>query len=476
MDRKKLSIGFISLYHLRDWGGITRLIDQIAIGLSALGHNITIIAQEGKASAKAPVSKRDYPHELITLDLSGAHGLRQARQKIASSGLDIFVSTYAIYMPWLLYGSGIPFVIAGSIDPRVHTFERWQPYEHYGALYSADAIHILLADYAVFFPEALRPRMTVIGNPAPPPAPVDFAARRSATTRTIIAVGRLNEDDKRLSYLLRTFTLLHTDFPPWRLKLVGDGPYWEYYRIMAEQLGIAKLVDFTGAVPDPDLHYSSADILCLPSIRAEGLPMVFLEASAHALPIVGYSSCVASSALITPDIGTLADAEHPDGVIAALSHALRTQMALSPKERECAGIRARDSFQEKYGARIVFDAWDKLLTDTINNTQRAGKTALEAISELSSNTITGIGPEWDGLGPNSTIWTPSLMAQAAAEIASREDPTSPPEQSGAPEEAESVRLRCELARQQADYTALEKKYAALMTQFQTVAGKKHGKR
>jgi len=499
----RLKIGFVSFEHLRDWTGITRLIDQLASAMAARGHSVTIIARDGKASEKTPVSKRDYPHDLITLDLRN-HGLREAREKIASSGLDICVtsigSTQVLYMPWLFYGSGIPFILGEPADPRVFTFERWQPYEHYGALFSADAIQVLLEQYIPFYPDTLKPRITVIGNPAPPPAIVDLAARRAKETQTLIAVGRLNEEDKRFSYLLRAFAILREEFPAWRLKLVGDGAYWEYYHIMAEQLGIRKLVDFTGAVADPETHYNTADIFCLPSLRAEGLPMVLLEASAHALPLVGFSSCVASSALIVSDMGALIHIEPETDVIVALAEALRPLMAMQPDKRECIGIRARDSIGLKYGGDTVFDAWEDLITGTLEKTRSSGKTAMEVNSYM-SGANTGIGPEWEGLDPDSPVWTQALMAGAAIEIAGRHDPLKPPSMEGSgldptgsgahmPDadadtksqdeyigasknsNPEIIRLRCELARMKADHDALERKYAALLTKFQTAAGKR----
>ena len=472
-----MKIGFVSLEHLRDWTGITRLIDRIASEMVARGHDVTIIAldNKGRASAKTPVSAIAYPHELITLDLSRPAGRREARDKIAASKLDVCAAsignTQVMYMPWLFRGSGVPFILGEPADPRVFNFARWQPYEHYGTLFSADAFTTLLPQYLPFYPEALRPRAAVIGNPAPPAADIDFAARREKTIRTIITAGRFNEEDKRFSFLLRAFALLSEDFPDWRLKLAGDGPYWEYYDIMAEQLGIKKFVDFTGAVADMDSHYESADIFCLPSFRAEGFPMVFLEASAHALPLVGYSSCAASSALIGPDIGALAGSVNGQNTPEALADALRALMELSPEKREAVGLRARKTFQDNYGGGVIFDQWERLFEDTLEKTRALGKTALERIFD----SMTDIGKEWDGLGPDSPVWTPELLGSAAAEIARREDPVKAPDESDAGEEPESVRLRCELARLRRDYGALEKKYGALLGQFQALAGKR-GKR
>ncbi|MCL2087033.1 MAG: glycosyltransferase [Oscillospiraceae bacterium] len=457
-----MKIGLISFAHLLDWTGITRLIDQIAAEMVKRGHSVTIIAKEGKASSKIPTSALAYKHELLTLNLDTDSGRKQAREKIANSGLDVCAAsvggTEILYLPWLFKNTNIPFVHGEAADPRVFVYERWEPYEHFGVLSCAAAFTVLLEEYLPFYPQVLRKKARVIGNPAPPPADIDFKARREKKTRTIIAVGRFNEDDKRFSMLLRAFALLHNEFPDWRVKLVGDGPFMQYYEIMATKLGIKRLVEFTGSVSDVSTHYKTADIFCLPSFRAEGLPMVFLEASAHALPLVGYSSCAASAALITPEIGALAK-NTPGLELEVLAKALSSLMTLTPQDREKIGILCLNTFQKKYANNIIFDQWETLLVQVSNK-------------EVPKNMLM---QEWPGLEPDSPVWTEKLLTAAGNEIAERALPLVSPETSSADEETECVRLRSKLARIECDYKQLEKKYAELLRQFQALAGKTHKK-
>ena len=471
-----MKIGFFSINHLRDWGGIQTLIDQLAVGMIAKGHEVIIIAQEGKVSSKVPVSPRDYPHELIALDLESAEGRTAAKEKIKASGMDICAASLGddnfLYMPRLFSGSGIPYVIGEPGNPCVYIFERGQPYHNYGALYAADAFTVLMDVYPQFYPAALRPRAHAIGNPAPPPIEVDFAARRSRQTRTIISVGRFSEADKRFSLLIRAFAQLCGDFPDWRLKLVGDGPFWGFYHEMAKQLGIKERVDFTGSVADPNPHYLESDIFCLPSGIFEGFGLVFVEAAAAALPLVSFRTNMAASSMIEEGMGALAETT-PDGdTPETLAAALRPLMELSPEGREKIGIKARDTLQARYGGDIIYDQWEKLLIDTMENTRKRGGTQLDKTLDKMKIIRDFLGDQWDELGPDSPVWTENLLEKAAAEIAGREDPIKAPTDSGADEETESVRLRCELARMQQNYRALEKKYAALLGQF----GQKPGKR
>jgi glycosyltransferase involved in cell wall biosynthesis len=270
-----MRIGFLSIDHLRDWTGITRLIDRIAADMAKRGHEVFLLAHENKAAESIPVGQCEYPHTLVTFALDTPANILSARERIAGCGLDVCMTsmgnTDLLYMPRLFYGTRTPYIIGEAANPRVFIYERWQPYEHFAALNGAAAIQILLEEYRPYYPKTLKPRITTIGNPAPPIAEVDFIAIRSKEIRYIVAVGRFNEADKRFSVLLRAFALLCKDFPDrgtgsvWRLKLVGDGPYWEYYHEMAKQLGIKQLVEFTGAVPDPAEHYNQ------PLTRTEAL-------------------------------------------------------------------------------------------------------------------------------------------------------------------------------------------------------------
>jgi glycosyltransferase involved in cell wall biosynthesis len=450
-----MKLGFVSLAHLRDWTGITRLIDRIAAEMVNRKHEVVIIAKTPEnVSGKIPVSALEYPHELITGTFDGTDEINRIRTEIADSGMDVCMASIGNadfnLMPRLFGKSGIPFIAGDPADPRVFIYERWNPFEHFGVLSAAGAVQVLLEEYVPFYPDALKPKITVIGNPVPEAADIDFNERRERETRCIIGAGRFNEADKRFSLLLRAFALIYKDFPDWRLKLMGDGPYMEYYRIMAQQLGISRYVVFTGAVSDTGAHYAGADIFCLPSYRAEGLPMTFLEASSFALPLVGFASCAASKALIEPDMGALCE----NFSYSDLAEGLRGLMSVSPAEREKIGLRARERLYEKYNEKSVFDKWEKLLMET-------------------ANAYGDFGKEWDGLTPDSKVWTNELLQNIADSLT---EPDSEGENGESKNDnVEIVRLRCELAAAKRDYGELEKKYTALLNQFQAKANQKNQK-
>src|SRR5260221_2102763 len=72
------------------------------------------------------------------------------------------------------------------------------------------------------------------------------------------------------------------------LRIAGGGPELLRLQRLARQLALGERVEFLGHVPLARLaaEYRRADLFCLPS-RQEGFGIVFLEAMAAGLPLVG---------------------------------------------------------------------------------------------------------------------------------------------------------------------------------------------
>ncbi|WP_235492323.1 glycosyltransferase [Leifsonia sp. Root112D2] len=110
----------------------------------------------------------------------------------------------------------------------------------------------------------------------------DFEPR---TANRIVFVGRVT-GEKQIDVLLRAMTLLPADLDA-QLEIVGGGDQKKNLEHLAETLGIADRVTFTGYVTDDELRqaYTRATVLAMPSI-AELQSIVTMEAMASGLPIV----------------------------------------------------------------------------------------------------------------------------------------------------------------------------------------------
>jgi phosphatidyl-myo-inositol dimannoside synthase len=95
------------------------------------------------------------------------------------------------------------------------------------------------------------------------------------------------------------------------LLLVGDGPYRTELERLAQRTGVSRSVVFTGAVPLAELpaHYAAGNVFAMPcrtrrgGLDVEGLGIVYLEASASGLPVVGGDSGGAPDAILDGETG-----------------------------------------------------------------------------------------------------------------------------------------------------------------------------
>ncbi len=95
------------------------------------------------------------------------------------------------------------------------------------------------------------------------------------------------------------------------LLIVGDGPYGRKLRKLARRLGVADSVIFAGSVPWDDLpaYYDAGTVFAMPcrtrraGLDVEGLGIVYLEASATGLPVIGGDSGGAPDAILPGETG-----------------------------------------------------------------------------------------------------------------------------------------------------------------------------
>src|SRR6202034_1719112 len=91
----------------------------------------------------------------------------------------------------------------------------------------------------------------------------------------------------------------------------GGGPYRDTLERLAGELGVSGSVTFTGSVPDGALppYYAAADVFAMPcrtrraGLDVEGLGIVYLEASATGLPVIGGDSGGSPDAILDGETG-----------------------------------------------------------------------------------------------------------------------------------------------------------------------------
>jgi len=112
--------------------------------------------------------------------------------------------------------------------------------------------------------------------------------------------------------------------------LVSDGPYRTRLERLAARLGVADSVLFTGPVGWAELpaYYDAGNVFAMPcrtrrgGLDVEGLGIVYLEASATGLPVVGGDSGGAPDAILDGETGYVVAGRDTGAVASRLAELL----------------------------------------------------------------------------------------------------------------------------------------------------------
>ena len=159
-----------------------------------------------------------------------------------------------------------------------------------------------------------------------------------ADRATIVSVGRLVHR-KGQDRLVEAMPLVLKEIPEAHLVFIGEGPHRKKLDQLVKRHKLENHVTFIGRIQYSDLprHFSLGDIFAMPSrsrlfgLEVEGLGIVYLEASACGLPVVGGNSGGAPDAVKEGITGFVVDGnklpEIADRIITLLKDdELRNQM------------------------------------------------------------------------------------------------------------------------------------------------------
>jgi glycosyltransferase involved in cell wall biosynthesis len=129
-------------------------------------------------------------------------------------------------------------------------------------------------------PAAVSARGHVIPNPVDLPEP----SPRRADGRTLVAVGRLDEQ-KGFDLLLPAFARVAGKHPDWRLIIWGEGELRAPLEALRDRLGLTDRVQMPGVTDRPGQWVDDAALFVLSS-RYESFGNVVTEAMAAGLPVI----------------------------------------------------------------------------------------------------------------------------------------------------------------------------------------------
>ncbi len=134
--------------------------------------------------------------------------------------------------------------------------------------------------------------------------------------RVLLTVTRLQRR-KGIDIVLEAMPRILTQIPDLHYLIVGEGEERERLEKMTADLGLQKHVTFAGGIPRGGLnaYFNAGDLFVMPSRTdppdVEGFGIVFLEANACGLPVIGSNSGGIPSAIVDGETGYIVPEESP---------------------------------------------------------------------------------------------------------------------------------------------------------------------
>ena len=313
--------------------GADRAVRNFAAALAGRGHDVALFERgelEARLAARFDVFVATGSNEAVDLDRAGYFG-RADRAKT---------------------------VLQLHLAPR--GFFKWRhPLRNLRirrAFDRFDAVQVLCRDYEAEFRRlAPHPRVVTIGN---------YTARPGGESRgepvVLYPAAALNKV-KNQKLLVRAFARVASDFPGWRVRLLGKDTtrYAAGCRALAARLGVGDRVDFVGFTDDLAGEYARAAFVAFPS-TLEGFPLALLEAAGYALPAVAHDALPGVADIVRDgETGLVVAADER-----AYAEGLRRLMSDARLRRDL-GERARARCAAHYGQERILDQWEDLLAGLV---------------------------------------------------------------------------------------------------------------
>jgi glycosyltransferase involved in cell wall biosynthesis len=355
-------------------GGLERVVQGLALGEAALGHEVHVFAVLPPLPVRAPFLAAFDDSTVVIHELRLAPGLRHfqternAAQVFLQSLRPDIVHSHG-YRPDILDSGiarqlGIPTVttIHGESfmggRTRVYEWLQWRAYRRFDAVIAVSA---RLRDAALR--RGVRSdRVHLVRNAWP--GGVTFASRDTARR----ALG-LSPEETAVGWVGRMIPVKGADIllralaelggPQATAILIGDGSERQRLESLSGQLGLGTRVRFTGGIEGGARFLPAFDAFVLSS-RSEGTPIVLFEAMAAGVPIVASR------------VGGIPDVVHDDEAVlvppedtAALAGALR-RVLQAPQAAALMAQRALRRLDAAFSTPAWLSAHERIYRDLLH--------------------------------------------------------------------------------------------------------------
>ena len=387
-----MNIAYFTNFYLPVVNGVVRSVESFRQELTRQGHNVFVFAQEHNGyQDEAPFIFR-YPSLSLPMqvDIPAVIPVSTFVNKLFPSLKPDVIHTHHP----ILLGQAAARKAEELNLPLVFTFHtQYREYTHYFPLpqeaiqdFLKDTIETWLKDFMqkcqhIVIPSksmeeilvrdyGLQDRYTVIptGIDLDPIRKADgdtFRARMGwKDDKVLISTGRL-EEEKNWPVLLRAAQKAMEKHHDLRMVIIGDGTDKSELENLAQELGIAERVTFTGQMPFDEviLHLKAADMFGFASVT-ETQGLVTMEAMAAGLPVVAVDASGTRDILDDGEQGYLVP-EDPDALAQSLIRLLDSPKNM--KRFSANALKRAETFDVKNCAKQLVDVYKQATEDKTNN-------------------------------------------------------------------------------------------------------------
>lgn len=192
---------------------------------------------------------------------------------------------------------------------------------------------------------------------------IDVRPRIVTPQRWTLGMSALFRPRKGIEVLLEAIKLLRKTGSDVRLRAIGpfETPAYEAeVRALVVRLGIGDAIEWTGFVTNIPAELAKIDVLVLPSLFGEGLPMVVLEAMAAGVPVIASDVEGVPEAIVNREEGLLVQPGDAASLAAAVDE-LVSGLVDYPALSRNAQTRHAELFSAEAMAAHVADVYDQVL-------------------------------------------------------------------------------------------------------------------
>jgi glycosyltransferase involved in cell wall biosynthesis len=325
-------------------GGIETVSDRLALGLTALGHDVTLVTEtpgEDEHRGYQLVRCPSLPQRLSLISKSDIVLANGASLRCALPALLLwkpFAWIHQGYQTRCIDGLGWWDSVSAPLTPLASILFHLKRSGALSTLTKTPQLimRIVIARFYahnIVVSECVSrhipfPRKTLIANPHPLEIFEQAASKKERIT-DFIFVGRL-VSEKGCDFVIRAMHLLRLEGYDYSLKIVGNGEQEKLLRALVTELSLSSQISFVSSLKGAELARSMAQcwVGLVPSQWAEPYGGVAVELMAAGLPVITTEDSGPEDKV--DQVGAVV----PKGNVKALAEAMKQTLELSKSQPE----------------------------------------------------------------------------------------------------------------------------------------------